>query len=46
LIEASGRGDAAAALAIELPRAAEVVGMRDAHRENCAKLGLALATLA
>lgn len=42
LIEAGGRGDAATALAIPLPRAAEVVGMRDAHRENCAKLGLAL----
>jgi len=42
LIEAGDRGDEAAALAIELPRAAEVVGMRDAHRGNCAKVGLAL----
>lgn len=42
LHEAAGRGDGSAALALELPRAAEVVGMRDAHRENCTKLGLAL----
>jgi hydroxyacylglutathione hydrolase len=40
LIEAGARGDEAAALALELPRAAEVVGMREAHRENCAKVGL------
>lgn len=42
LLEAGGRGDAAAALALELPRAAEVAGMRDAHRGNCAKVGLTL----
>ena len=30
--------DLAAALAIELPRAANVPGMADHHRENCAKL--------
>ena len=33
-----GARDAAAAAAIELPRAADVAGMRDHHRENCAKL--------
>lgn len=37
---ANAAANAAAALAIELPRAADVVGMRDAHRENCTKLGL------
>jgi len=41
LAEASARGDAAAALAIELPRAADVVGMRDHHRDNCRAAGLA-----
>lgn len=30
--------DPAAALAVPLPRAADVVGMADHHRENCAKL--------
>ena len=35
-----GARDAAAASAIELPRAADVAGMRDHHRENCAVLGL------
>ncbi|MBA3455024.1 MAG: MBL fold metallo-hydrolase [Deltaproteobacteria bacterium] len=30
--------DPAAALAVSLPRAADVVGMQDHHRENCAKL--------
>jgi hydroxyacylglutathione hydrolase len=40
LIEAGERGDLAAALAIPLPRAADVVGMRDHHRDNCQKLGL------
>lgn len=42
LQEAAARGDVQAALAIELPRAADVVGMRDAHRENCGKVGLTL----
>lgn len=32
-------GDPASALAVALPRAADVVGMQDHHRENCAKLG-------
>jgi glyoxylase-like metal-dependent hydrolase (beta-lactamase superfamily II) len=40
LLEAAARGDIAAALALELPRAAAVAGMREAHRENCAKVGL------
>ncbi len=44
LHEAAERGDGRAALALELPRAAEVVGMREAHRKNCTKLGLALPT--
>ena len=30
--------DQAAALAVPLPRAADVVGMMDSHRDNCAKL--------
>lgn len=42
LMELAARGEAAAALAMELPRAADVVGMRDAHRENCGKVGLTL----
>jgi len=41
LLEAAARRDRAAALAIELPRAADVVGMRDHHIDNCTKLGLA-----
>lgn len=40
LAEAAARGDVAGALAIELPRAADVVGMRDHHRDNCVKVGL------
>lgn len=40
--EAAERGDVAGALATPLPRADDVVGMRDAHRTNCAALGLAL----
>jgi glyoxylase-like metal-dependent hydrolase (beta-lactamase superfamily II) len=40
LLDAGGRGDLAAALAIPLPRAEDVVGMRDHHRDNCRKLGL------
>ncbi len=43
LLAARAEGDAAAARAIALPRAAGVAGMRDHHRENCANLGLALA---
>jgi hydroxyacylglutathione hydrolase len=43
LREAAARGGAASALAIELPRATTVVGMRDAHLENCKKLGLPVA---
>jgi glyoxylase-like metal-dependent hydrolase (beta-lactamase superfamily II) len=42
LLAARDRSDAAAAGAIELPRAADVTGMRDHHGENCAKLGLVL----
>jgi hydroxyacylglutathione hydrolase len=45
LLDAGIRGDAEAALAVELPRAADVVGMRDAHRANCDKLGLTLPPL-
>ncbi len=40
MIEAGERNDAAAALAVPLPRAADVVGMLDAHRENCGKVGI------
>jgi len=40
LIDAAGRGDAEAAHAIPLPRATDVVGMHDHHRNNCHKLGL------
>jgi glyoxylase-like metal-dependent hydrolase (beta-lactamase superfamily II) len=40
LLDAAARGDALAADTLAFPRAHEVVGMRDAHRENCAKLGL------
>ena len=40
LLDAGARGDRAAAAAIALPRAADVVGMLDHHRANCAKLGL------
>lgn len=38
LADAAARGDRAAALAIELPRAADVVGMRDHHAENCERV--------
>jgi glyoxylase-like metal-dependent hydrolase (beta-lactamase superfamily II) len=41
LLDAKHRGSAAAARAIRFPRAADVVGMRDHHEDNCAKLGLA-----
>lgn len=40
LREAAATGDVEAALAVPFPRAADVVGMRDAHVENCKKLGL------
>jgi glyoxylase-like metal-dependent hydrolase (beta-lactamase superfamily II) len=40
LIDAGGRGELEAAGAIPLPRAADVVGMRDHHLDNCRKLGL------
>ena len=42
LLEAGARGDAEAARALPLPRAAEVVGMRDHHRDNCATVGLTI----
>ncbi len=38
LLAAAGRGDAAGADPIALPRAADVVGMRDHHRANWAKM--------
>lgn len=41
LAAAAAARDPAAAAAIALPRAADVPGMRDHHRDNCAKLGLA-----
>lgn len=40
LIEIAARRDVAAAAELALPRAADVVGMRDHHRDNCRKLGL------
>ncbi len=40
LLDAAARGDRDGALAITLPRAADVVGMADHHRTNCVKLGL------
>lgn len=40
LLELGAAGDAAAARAMAWPRAADVVGMGDHHRDNCAKLGL------
>ena len=42
LDELAAARDPAAAAAIRLPRAAEAVGMRDHHRDNAAKVGLAL----
>jgi glyoxylase-like metal-dependent hydrolase (beta-lactamase superfamily II) len=42
LFEHVQRRDVTGARAIELPRAGNVVGMRDHHRENCTKLGLAI----
>ncbi len=40
LLDAAGRRDFAAAASISFPRAADVVGMREHHRDNCKKLGL------
>ena len=40
LLDAAARNDAEEARAIAFPRAADVVGMRDHHVENCHKLGL------
>jgi glyoxylase-like metal-dependent hydrolase (beta-lactamase superfamily II) len=40
LLDAGGRGDVEAARAIPLPRADDVVGMREHHLDNCRKLGL------
>jgi hydroxyacylglutathione hydrolase len=40
LARAGARGDVEEARAIVLPRAAEVPGMRDHHRDNCASVGL------
>lgn len=45
LAAAAARGDAEAALAVRLPRAVEVPGMRNAHLENCAAAGLPPARL-
>ncbi|MBA3818202.1 MAG: MBL fold metallo-hydrolase [Deltaproteobacteria bacterium] len=42
LIEVAARRDVAAAAAIALPRAADVVGMREHHRDNCRKLGVSI----
>jgi hydroxyacylglutathione hydrolase len=42
LLDVAARRDVAAAVAMPLPRAADVVGMRDHHRDNCRKLGIAL----
>jgi glyoxylase-like metal-dependent hydrolase (beta-lactamase superfamily II) len=39
----AGRNDAIAALNIVLPRAEDVVGMQEHHRENCRKAGIAVA---
>ncbi|HVV85524.1 MAG TPA: MBL fold metallo-hydrolase [Kofleriaceae bacterium] len=41
LLDAAAAGDLEAALAIPLPRAADVEGMRDHHRDNCVAAGLA-----
>lgn len=40
LLDAAAAGDGAAARATPLPRAADVVGMREHHLDNCARLGL------
>ncbi len=39
-VEAAAANDVERARAIPLPRATDVVGMRDHHLENCTKLGL------
>ena len=41
LLEVAARRDIQGAETMTLPRAADVVGMGDHHRENCRKLGLA-----
>jgi glyoxylase-like metal-dependent hydrolase (beta-lactamase superfamily II) len=43
LLDIASRRDFAAAAAIPLPRAADVVGMRDHHRDNCKKLRVTFA---
>ena len=40
LLDVAARRDLAAAASMALPRAADVVGMREHHRDNCRKLGL------
>lgn len=40
LIDAGRCGDVEAAHSIALPRASDVVGMREHHRDNCRKVGL------
>lgn len=42
LIELGAKRDVEGARRIALPRAEDVVGMRDHHRDNCAKVGIAL----
>lgn len=42
LIAAGERREIEGARTITLPRAEDVVGMRDHHRDNCAKVGIAL----
>ncbi len=42
VIAAGERRDIEGARAIDLPRAETVTGMRDHHRDNCAKVGIAL----
>jgi glyoxylase-like metal-dependent hydrolase (beta-lactamase superfamily II) len=41
IVRCAERQDTSAAVAIPLPRAGEVFGMPDRHRENCCKAGLA-----
>jgi glyoxylase-like metal-dependent hydrolase (beta-lactamase superfamily II) len=42
LIELGARRDVTRARELALPRAEDAVGMRDHHRDNCAKVGIAL----
>jgi glyoxylase-like metal-dependent hydrolase (beta-lactamase superfamily II) len=42
----AARGDVAGALGLPWPRAADVVGMDEHHRENCVKAGLPAAAIA